>query len=101
MLRSLAKIAVRLDIDSAANRLMEGFYSNARQTSPRWTRRFQVLAYHKVSADPHPFFAPVHPAIFDQQMKFLSRCYRVMSLLEIVERSRRGDIPEGAVAITF
>jgi len=80
---------------------MEGFYSNARRTSPRWTRRFQVLAYHKVSADPHPFFAPVHPAIFDQQMKFLSRCYRVMSLLEIVERSRRGDIPEGAVAITF
>jgi peptidoglycan/xylan/chitin deacetylase (PgdA/CDA1 family) len=64
-------------------------------------RRFQVLAYHKVSPDPHPFFEPVHPAIFEQQMQFISRSYRVMPLLEIVERNLYGDIPDQAVAITF
>jgi peptidoglycan/xylan/chitin deacetylase (PgdA/CDA1 family) len=101
MLRSLGKIAVRLDIDNAVNRLMEAFYSNAHKAHHRLARRFQVLAYHKVSSDPHPFFEPVHPLIFEQQMQFLSRCYRVMPLLEIVERTRRGEVPERAVAITF
>jgi len=101
MLRSLAKLAVRLDIDYAANGLVENFYSNALGARPRLARRFQVLAYHKVSPDPHPFFEPVHPEIFEQHVQFLSRCYRVMPLSELVERNRTGDIPIRAVAITF
>src|SRR5256886_4335763 len=101
MLRSMAKIAVRLDVDSAANRIVEGFYCNSRHVASRLARRFQVLAYHKVSPDPHPFFEPDHPTAFEQHMRFLSRCYRVMPLMELVERNRRGDIPHRAVAITF
>ena len=101
MLRSLARIAVHLDIDNAANRVVEGFYSNSRAATDRFARRFQVLAYHKVSPDPHPFFEPEHPEIFEQHMQFLSRCYRVMPLLELVERNHRGDVPDRAVAITF
>src|SRR5438105_1312928 len=101
MLRSVAKIAVHFDLDNLANRFVEAFYSNARNGRHRFARRFQVLEYHKVSTDPHPFFAPVHPAIFEEQMQFLSRCYRVMPLLELVERNRRGEVPERAVAITF
>jgi peptidoglycan/xylan/chitin deacetylase (PgdA/CDA1 family) len=92
MLRSLAKIAAHLEIDTTANKLLE---------HARLARRFQVLAYHKVSADPHPFFAPVHPNVFEQQMEFLSRCYRVMPLMELVERNRTGEVPDRAVAITF
>jgi peptidoglycan/xylan/chitin deacetylase (PgdA/CDA1 family) len=92
MLRSLAKIAAHLNIDTAANKILE---------HPRCARRFQVLAYHKVSTDMHPFFEPIHPDIFDQQMAFLSRCYRVMPLMELVGRNRTGDIPGRAVAITF
>jgi peptidoglycan/xylan/chitin deacetylase (PgdA/CDA1 family) len=101
MLLSLAKIAAHLRIDNGANRVLESFYRNARDASPRLARRFQILAYHKVSADPHPFFEPVHPDIFDQQMNLLSRCYRVMPLLELVERSQSGKVPARAVAITF
>src|SRR5437870_3058456 len=101
MLRSMAKIAARLDVDNAANRIIEGLYRNSRHVASRLARRFQVLAYHKVSPDPHPFFEPDHPKAFEQHMRFLSRCYRVMPLVELVERNRRGDIPHRAVAITF
>src|SRR5438132_9371928 len=101
MLRSLAKIAVHLDLDNAANRLMDVIYSNSHHAGHPLARRFQILAYHKVSPDPHPFFEPVHPALFEQQMQFLSRCYRVMPLLEIVKRNVCGDVPDRAVAITF
>jgi peptidoglycan/xylan/chitin deacetylase (PgdA/CDA1 family) len=101
MLRSLAKIAVHLDLDNAANRLMDAIYSNTNHASHPLVRRFQVLAYHKVSPDLHPFLEPVHPTVFEQQMQFLSRYYRVMPLLEIVERNLCGDIPDRAVAITF
>jgi peptidoglycan/xylan/chitin deacetylase (PgdA/CDA1 family) len=99
--RSLAKLAVKLDLDNAANRILERRYTTGPEAKPARSRRFQILAYHKVSADPHPFFEPVHPAVFDQQMWFLKRCYRVMDLMELVDRSRRGDVPDRAVAITF
>jgi peptidoglycan/xylan/chitin deacetylase (PgdA/CDA1 family) len=101
MLRSLAKIATQLEIDSAANKLLEALYSNMPDANPRLARRFQILAYHKVSPDPHPFFEPVHPDVFEKQIEFLSRYYRVMPLLELVERSGMGEVPTGAVAITF
>jgi peptidoglycan/xylan/chitin deacetylase (PgdA/CDA1 family) len=101
MLGALAKIAAQLDVDSAANRVIETLYTNTREANRRLARRFQILAFHKVSPDPHPFFEPVHPDIFDQQMEFLSRHYRVMPLMELVERNRIGDVPDRAVAITF
>ncbi len=101
MLRSLAKIAIQLDFDNAANRLVEPLYRNSRNRAPRLARRFQVLAYHKVSPDPHPFFPPDHPEVFEQHMQFLKRCYNVLPLIELVERSRRNDLPDRAVAITF
>jgi peptidoglycan/xylan/chitin deacetylase (PgdA/CDA1 family) len=101
MLRSVAKIAAHFELDSAANRVLESLYSNTREAHPRLARRFQVLAYHKVSNDPHPFFEPVHPDIFDQQMSLMSRYYRVMPLMELVARNKIGDLPDRAVAITF
>src|SRR5215471_14717547 len=101
MLNSLAKAAVTLNVDRMANRVVERLYSNRRHAAPHWARRFQILGYHKISTDPHPFFEPIHPQVFDQQMRFLKTCYNVLSLSELVERSRRGDVPERAVAITF
>jgi peptidoglycan/xylan/chitin deacetylase (PgdA/CDA1 family) len=100
MLHSIAKMAAALDVDSAANRLMECLYRNRRRAI-HFSRRFQILGYHKVSPVAHPYFEPVHPAVFEEQMLFLKRCYRVMDLSEVVERSQRGDLPDRAVAITF
>jgi peptidoglycan/xylan/chitin deacetylase (PgdA/CDA1 family) len=101
MLQSIAKLAVKLNVDTATNRVVERLYSNKRSASPHFSRRFQILGYHKVSPDAHPFFAPLHPEAFEQQMYFLSTCYRVMSLQELVARSMRRAVPERAVAITF
>jgi peptidoglycan/xylan/chitin deacetylase (PgdA/CDA1 family) len=101
MLQSVAKLAVRLNIDTIANRLMEGLYTNGRGAGNRFSRRFQILNFHKVSPDPHPYFEPVHPATFEEYAAFLHRSYRVMDLGELVQRSHEGDIPDRAVAITF
>lgn len=101
MLRSFARVSVSLDIDNVTNRLVERLYSNSSGVHQRFSRRFQILAYHKVSPEAHPFFEAVDPLVFEQQILFLKRCYKVMDLEELVERSRRGEVPERAVAITF
>jgi len=90
MLKSAAKIAVSLKIDHFANSVVG-----------RFSRRFQILTYHKVSPDEHPFFEPTHPDLFDKQMQFLNQYYEVLPLTELVDRSQRGDVPNRAVAITF
>jgi len=90
MIQSVAKIAVTLNVDDLANSVVE-----------RFSRRFQILTYHKVSPDEHPFFEPTHPTIFEKQMQFLKQCYQVLPLTELVERSQVGEIPNRAVAITF
>src|SRR5262247_2199889 len=98
MLHSIAKVAVSLNLDNVTNSVVERLYSKRRSASPHFSRRFQILAYHKVSLDPHPFFEPVHPDTFEQQMRCLKTCYNVVSLQELVSRSMRGDVPERAVA---
>jgi peptidoglycan/xylan/chitin deacetylase (PgdA/CDA1 family) len=67
----------------------------------RFSRRFQILGYHKISPDQHPFFPPVHPDTFEKHMEFLKTCYKVMGLQELVSRAAQGEVPERAVAITF
>jgi len=101
MLRSVAKVAVTLNADRLANGVVERFYTNDCRVSRRFLRRFQILCYHKVSTDPHPYFPPVTPDVFEQQMRFLKSCYRVLGLRELMERSQRGDVPTCSVAITF
>jgi len=100
MLRSLARLTVDLDLDTLANTVIEGLYRGG-SAHGRLSSRFQVLVYHKVSPDRHPFYEPVDPDSFDAQMRFLSRCYNVMDLSELVERSETGAVPPKAVAITF
>jgi len=101
MLRSIAKMAVTLNVDRMTNAVVERFYRSSAHGGGRLSRRFQILGYHKISPDPHPFFAPVSPALFESQMQFFKSCYRVMRLEELIKRSRRGDLPDRAVAITF
>lgn len=101
MMHSLARMAVGLNLDDVANRFLERLYKNKSGPGSRLSRRFQILIYHKISPETHPFFEPTHPAIFEQHVQFLKGCYTVMPLSEVVERSQRGDVPERAVAITF
>ena len=101
MLQSLAKIAVTLNLDRFANMVAERFYKNTSDPHVRFSTRFQVLTYHRVSPEAHPYFEPIHPGAFEEQIQFLKCCYRVMSLTDLVYRSQRGELPDRAVAITF
>ncbi len=101
MLHTIAKLTANLDLDVAANSIMERFYQSTRTRGSHFERRFQILSYHKVSPDAHPFFPPIHPAVFERQMQFLKSFYRVMSLQELIDRTACGDIPARSVAITF
>lgn len=99
MLQTLARIAVGLELDTLGNNVLESLYGNTSVIGK--SPRFQILIYHKVSPDPHPYYEPVAPEVFERQMSFIGRHYRVMDLLELVERSATGSVPPKAVAITF
>lgn len=63
---------------------------------------FLILIYHRVHPKPTPFMIdPVPPDRFELQMRHLARAYRPLPLAELLERSRTGTVPEGAVAVTF
>ena len=67
----------------------------------------RVLTYHRV-ADPlstpwlNPGIVSALPSVFDKQMQYLSRRYRVVCLDEVIEAARRRvNLPKRAVLITF
>ena len=62
---------------------------------------FQILCYHRVNDDQHPFFGGIPVKTFSAQMEQLQKHCCVLPLEELVERRRRRDVPGRAVAITF
>jgi peptidoglycan/xylan/chitin deacetylase (PgdA/CDA1 family) len=62
---------------------------------------FHVLTYHRVNDDHDPFFPGVPTAVFEQQIRYISRAYPVLTLEDAYERARRGALPSGALCITF
>ncbi len=67
----------------------------------RKRRNYQVLAYHRVG-EASPYAVDRVPAdLFGRQMELLSRRFNVLTLTELVERSKTGDLPPNAVAVTF
>ncbi len=89
---AVAYLFAGLHLDDLLNPILERSFQS---------RRFQVLVYHKVSPDNHPFFAPASPADFESQMRFLKRHYAVLDLEELVDRSIKRTVPKKAVAVTF
>lgn len=62
---------------------------------------FQVLTYHRVNDDRDPFFPSVPTEVFERHMAWVARTQCVLTVEDLVERSRHGDLPRNAVAITF
>ncbi|MBI1893840.1 MAG: polysaccharide deacetylase family protein [Candidatus Rokubacteria bacterium] len=62
---------------------------------------FPILVYHRVDDNRDPFFPSVPTEVFERQMRFVARTYRVLILEELVERMRSGGLPRNALAITF
>jgi peptidoglycan/xylan/chitin deacetylase (PgdA/CDA1 family) len=63
--------------------------------------KFLVLCYHRIGMKGIPLFSELPPALFEAQMRYLRRRYRVLSLDDLCQEmenpSQRGD----AVAVTF
>lgn len=62
---------------------------------------FQILAYHRVNDERDPFFSSVPTDVFERQMAYVARTYRVLTVEELVARMRRGALPRNGLAITF
>jgi peptidoglycan/xylan/chitin deacetylase (PgdA/CDA1 family) len=63
---------------------------------------FGVLLYHRVNSDADPYFPRVSTEVFDAQMNYLARHYRVLSLGEILGRIENGlEVQPYTIAITF
>jgi CelD/BcsL family acetyltransferase involved in cellulose biosynthesis len=78
--------------------------SNGNWPKISWSKRHEasgrILYYHRVNDDRDPFFPAISTQLFEQQMRFVARHYRVVSLSELMSRLEDGS-PEPVVAITF
>ena len=77
---------------------------NFAEKSPRARRVFPfgVLLYHRVNSDGDPYFPGISTEVFDAQMRYLARNYRVLSLGEILKRIEDGSkVDPYTIAVTF
>jgi peptidoglycan/xylan/chitin deacetylase (PgdA/CDA1 family) len=63
--------------------------------------KFAVLCYHRVGTGGIPFFSELPAEVFEAQMRYIRRRYRVVSLDELCEELRRPRQKKDAVAVTF
>jgi hypothetical protein len=63
--------------------------------------KFAILCYHRVGTGGVPLFSQLHPAVFERQMRYLRRNYRIVSLPQLWEELRNGAAVAPSVAITF
>src|SRR6516225_4039371 len=87
----------RWEISSGSNRLnMIG-----RPRGPK----FAILCYHRVGTGGVPYYSELEPRIFESQMTFLRRAYRVVTLDQLCRELNEADpndtSSDQAVAITF
>ena len=72
---------------------------------PCWRRvstsKFVILCYHHVGIQGNPLFNGLPPEVFDAQMQFLRRRYRIVSLDELCRELENPTGRQQAVAITF
>ena len=60
-----------------------------------------VLCYHRIGTNGIPLFSDLPPSIFEAQMRYVRRRYRVLSLDDLCEEIEKPSRKEDAVAVTF
>ncbi len=63
--------------------------------------KFGILCYHRVGAEGVPLFSQLHPAVFEAQIRFLKRHYRIVSLGQLCDELQKAREVPPTVAITF
>lgn len=63
--------------------------------------KFAILCYHRIGTGGIPLFSELPPEVFEAQMRFLRRWYRVVSLDELCGEMESPTRNGQAVAVTF
>jgi peptidoglycan/xylan/chitin deacetylase (PgdA/CDA1 family) len=63
--------------------------------------KFLVLCYHRIGTAGIPLFSELPPNVFEAQMRYVRRRYRVLSLDELCEEMEKPSGKGDAVAVTF
>ena len=108
-LKGLKSVGIRVGAStlyhSGAVNLLQAKARRKLAEKPFDTRRgfpFGVLLYHRVNSDGDPYFPSVSTEVFDAQMGYLARNYRVLSLGEIISRIQQGlEVEPYTIAVTF
>lgn len=63
--------------------------------------KYVVLGYHSVGTDGFPLYCRLPKRVFAQQMRYLKRNYRVLSLRQMVEELQNPNARGQSVVVTF
>jgi CelD/BcsL family acetyltransferase involved in cellulose biosynthesis/peptidoglycan/xylan/chitin deacetylase (PgdA/CDA1 family) len=63
--------------------------------------KFVILCYHRIGSGGVPLYSGLEPEVFEAQMDFLSKRYRVVSLETLSQELSHSGPVEQSVAITF
>ena len=79
--------------------------SDSRRAWPRWHRvsgpKSVILSYHRVGTGGIPLYSSLPSEMFEAQIRFLRKRYRVVSLDELYRELQNPETVEQVVAITF
>ena len=63
--------------------------------------KFVILCYHRVGSGGVPLYSGLPPEVFEEQMDFLSKRYRLVSLETMAQELSHSGPAEQSVAVTF
>lgn len=63
--------------------------------------KYVVLGYHSVGTDGFPLYCRLPNRVFTEQMRYIKRNYRVLSLLQMVEELQHANTHDQSVVVTF
>ncbi len=97
----------RLGLLHAAKQLARSyeFCSVAGSRLPRLRKsagsKFGILCYHRVGTEGVPLFSRLEPKVFEAQMRYVTKHYRVVPLGQLCRELQDGAAVEPTLAVTF
>lgn len=106
--RTAARLYVSSPLPSIMRPLRDRYqvsFSRKKWPGISWGKRAEgsgrILYYHRVNGEADPFFPACSVELFEQQIGFVARHYKVIALTELLDRLERGDALGGMMAVTF
>jgi peptidoglycan/xylan/chitin deacetylase (PgdA/CDA1 family) len=63
--------------------------------------RFQIFVYHRVAVDADPFVPATPVRVFEPQIQYLRKHFRILPLTDLLRAVQERDVPARAIAVTF